>query len=221
MTDAFRWLMFRLTLAGPIGSGDKESRYVHMSEWDSLHFSSKRAVKTLNASLAELSTGSIITAYIRSDSYGPLAVTGALTAGDPPTVGMHDIGVSGKPSRDLWGLELLDTLPEETPLGVSASTLTHGDVVRATFQQRPYGDFTILGIAVAAPTGPDFLVGSWLLTRDGADAPRLQALEVVAKAGSHDLAIPARPAVWPSNKENTPQARFATPTELQLELDAD
>jgi hypothetical protein len=192
-----------------------------MSDWDALHFPSKRAVKELNATLAELAPGSFVTAYIRSDSYGPLAVTGAVTAGDPPTLGAHDIGVVGKPARDLWRLELHTESPAIAASIHETATLVHGDLVRATFRQHPYAEFTIMGIAVAAPIGTDFLLGSWLLTTANQRAPRLLALEVIAKNGKHDVPIPPRMTVWPSNRDSVAPTAFAAPTELQLELDSE
>jgi hypothetical protein len=173
-----------------------------MSDWDALHFSAKRAVKDLNVTLAELVPGSFATAYIRSESYGPLAVTGAATAGDLPTIGAHDIGVMGKPARDLWRLEFHTELPASATSIHDTTTLSHGDLVRATFRQHPYAEFTIFGIAVAAPTGSDFLIGSWLLTAGDQPAPRLLALEVLAKTGDHDVPVPPRMRVWPSNSDS-------------------
>jgi hypothetical protein len=206
-----------------------------VAQWDDLVIGAKRNVKEITAVAGGVTAGTVVNAVFKSDPYGVFSVTGTVSSSDSLYVGAQDLGANGKPPRELWKLEIAD-VPDETDVdagadpaaetvGAGMSTggvagVSHGDLIRANLTQKPYGTFTLTGVAVSAPNGTTLLVGSWILASLGVASPYLDSFELLAPAGAHPLAVPPRMAVWPSERDTTPAA-IVPPTELQLEIDTD
>lgn len=74
--------------------------------------------------------------------------------------------------------------------------INHGDIVAATFEQRPYGRFVVTGPAVRTTDGEVVAVGGWFLTIKGVAAERLRNVIVLAPAGTHHLPVAATISSW-------------------------
>ena len=162
-------------------------------------FPAKRGVKLLTDRIGSLGADDHITATFFSERYGVFVMTGS--AALSTTVGMRAVGgqfieQGGKPDKTLQLLELLEepsviAADDTADLAAAVSALSHGDLVRAQFTHRSYGDFTISGPAVWSVPGAAFLIGGWLVASGGAAAPRLVSLATIAAAGSHPVGVPA------------------------------
>lgn len=87
------------------------------------------------------------------------------------------------------------------PISVDeATTVQHGDFVNVAFICKPYGEFSIAGIATAGERGVQTLVGDWIITNGESPAPTVQALQVVARTGTHVEDVPQRRGSLNSNE---------------------
>jgi hypothetical protein len=86
--------------------------------------------------------------------------------------------------------DFIEPATDTDELRARVSSLVHGDLVRAGFYVRAYGSFTITGFAVWSAIAEVFIVGGWFISADGAPAPHLESLTVLAKADEHGAPVP-------------------------------
>jgi hypothetical protein len=177
---------------------------------------SKRNVKGLTASLAELKSGELVRAVFSTPRYGVVSIEGrahfSKTTNSYMLAG-RALDANLKPDKSLQLLEVVDmqaaaaadgvaelsddevaALPSGDPADVVPS-LQHGDVIAARYFELAYGAFTVMGACVAAP-GPSLMLGTWFVSRDGVPASRLNHVDVVARAADGELRIPAAISSW-------------------------
>ena len=178
-----------------------------MDQLEILRIQARRKASELHGAIAAEPTGTVV-AVFNSDQYGIFAVDGVVARSTSFFVGGIELGNNGKATRELVLLTPDDG--SERPAGESVTlaelpaAIAPGDVVRARFEQRPYGVFTVTGVVVASPRGSDLLVGSWFVTVDSISAPRLVALEVLARAGAHDIPVPRAMTSWAADNDGAP-----------------
>lgn len=172
---------------------------------DDLTPPAKRNVKALTAFLAELEPDDAVVATFATERYGVFAVRGQVVSSQSLgafTLGSHPLDANKKPQK---ALQLLRTFhsaeriaaEEALPDAPSAHVeLSHGDLVRATLSEPAYGVFDVTGVAVHSTVDDSVLVGSWIVSTGGTTAPRVRAVELVAAAGSHELAAPREITTW-------------------------
>jgi len=86
--------------------------------------------------------------------------------------------------------DLVEPATDTNELRARVASLTHGDLVRAGFYVRAYGSFTITGFAVWSAVAEVFIVGGWFISADGAPAPHLESLTVLAPVAEHGAPVP-------------------------------
>ncbi|MFI6776072.1 hypothetical protein [Nocardia sp. NPDC050412] len=187
-----------------------------MASWRELDVSRRRDVQGLVAALGDLKDGMHVSATFKFDEYGiclfegiaVLSVIGSFLVGGQPLDSGSRPGTPRKPVGALRALTLGITVRDTDNATVVDGSITndavaHGDLVRATFEQSPYGVFEVTGIAVWAPAGNVFVVGGgWFLTsKSGEQAVRLKQLAVLARRGSHHLYVPSKLDAWPSSDD--------------------
>ncbi|WNV83594.1 hypothetical protein [Umezawaea sp. Da 62-37] len=163
----------------------------------------RRDVKTMTSRLAELKAGHHVSATIRYEKYGVFRVEGQASWSDCVKnflVGGLTIESGLKPDKALLALAVGGDDVVSIGEAVSANygeyesvrelidSVGHGDVVRATFEQKPYGQFTVTGIAVQTADRAVTAVGSMFLRR-------AIHLEVLGTASEFNLATP-KTLVW-------------------------
>lgn len=180
---------------------------------DVLKTSRRREVKAMTALLAELKAGQHVRAVMTHERYGVFVVEGPAYWSNVVNnfmVGSLVVDSNLKPDKSLLSIALIeepaqgeDTL--DAPLGNDPSTLSesalgveHGRVVRATFEQKPHGQFSVTGIAVESDDRTILSVGTWLIRHNGTANPRLVDLDVLTFAVDEGLAVPRRIVSWDS-----------------------
>jgi len=177
-----------------------------MDQLDILRIQARRKASELHEAIG-LEPAGAVAAVFKNDTYGVFAVDGTVARSTSYFVGGLELGNNGKASRDLVLLVADDGAerPAGEPVGLEnlPGGIGAGDVVRAHFEQRPYGAFSVTGVCVASPRSNDLLVGSWFVTVDGIAAARLQRIELLAPAGSHDIPVPCAMAAWAADADAT------------------
>jgi hypothetical protein len=166
----------------------------------------KRNVKALTAFLGEMEQGDAVVATFTTDRYGVFAVRGEVVLSGllgAFTLGSHPLDSNRKPAKSLQLLRTFhsaereaarESLPSD-PAAVDES-VTHGALVRVTFSEPAYGVFDVSGVVVHSSVDDSLLVGSWMVSTHERVAPRVIAVEVLAPAGAHDLAVPREITSW-------------------------
>ena len=177
---------------------------------------SKRNVKGLTATIAELKSGELVRAVFSTPRYGVVSIEGRAHFSKTTNSFMiagRALDANLKPDKSLQVLEVIDpqaaladdgvaalsdeevaALPSGDPADV-VPTLQHGDVIAARYFELAYGAFTVMGACVAAP-GASLMLGTWFVSRDGVPASRLNHVDVVARAADGELRIPAAISSW-------------------------
>ncbi|SMG43346.1 hypothetical protein [Agreia pratensis] len=177
---------------------------------------SKRNVKGLTASIAELKSGELVKAVFSTPRYGVVSIEGRAHFSKTTNSFMiagRALDANLKPDKSLQLLEIIDpqaaladdgvaalsdeelaALPSGDPADV-VPTLQHGDVIAARYFELAYGAFTVMGACVAAP-GSSLMLGTWFVSRNGVPASRLNHVDVVARAADGELRIPAAISSW-------------------------
>ncbi|KQM57418.1 hypothetical protein [Agreia sp. Leaf210] len=177
---------------------------------------SKRNVKGLTATIAELKSGELLRAVFSTPRYGVVSIEGRAHFSKTTNSFMiagRALDANLKPDKSLQLLEVIDpqaaladdgvaalsdeevaALPSGDPADV-VPTLQHGDVIAARYFELAYGAFTVMGACVAAP-GASLMLGTWFVSRDGVPASRLNHVDVVARAADGELRIPAAISSW-------------------------
>ncbi|KJC62950.1 hypothetical protein [Agreia bicolorata] len=177
---------------------------------------SKRNVKGLTATIAELTSGALVKAVFSTPRYGVVSIEGRAHLSKTTNAFMlagRALDANLKPDKSLQLLDIIDpqaaladdgvaslsdeevaALPSGDPADV-VPTLHHGDVIAARYFELAYGAFTVMGTCVAAP-GPSLMLGTWFVSRNGVPASRLNHVHVVARAGDGELRIPAPISSW-------------------------
>lgn len=172
---------------------------------DDLTPPAKRAVKALTASLAEMQEGDAVVATFATERYGVFAVRGIATYSQSMAafaLGSHPLDSNKKPQKFLQLLRTYHSAERsaaDEALAAVPSTYaqaSHGDLIRVTFAEPAYGVFDISGVAVHSGVDDSILVGSWIASTGGAVADRVRSIEILAEAGSHDLAVPREITSW-------------------------
>jgi len=121
-----------------------------------------------------------------SDTVAPATAADA-PAADPSDAGAgDDDAVVDAPAPT----DLVEPATDTNELRARVAGLTHGDLVRAGFYVRAYGSFTITGFAVWSAVAEVFIVGGWFISADGAPAPHLESLTVLAPVAEHGAPVP-------------------------------
>jgi hypothetical protein len=185
---------------------------------DVLKYPLRRDVKTLGTILGELEPPSPVRATFVEDRYGTFVVEGDVvlsTSVGTLTLAGRFIEQGMKPDRTLRLItpvtadsrvvdvdadtdadaavvtsDIIEPATDTDELRARVSSLVHGDLVRAGFYVRAYGSFTITGFAVWSAVAKLFIVGGWFISADGAPAPHLESLTVLAKADEHGAPVP-------------------------------
>ena len=177
-----------------------------MDQLDILRIQARRKASELHDAIALEPSGRVV-AVFKNDAYGVFAVDGDVARGTSFFVGGMELGNNGKAARELVLLTPDDGAErpagEPVTLAELPGAVAPGDVVRARFEQRPYGVFSVTGVVVTSPRANDLLVGSWFVTVDGIAAPRLVALEVLGRAGAHDIPVPRAMTSWAADNGAT------------------
>ena len=177
---------------------------------------SKRNVKGLTATIAELKSGELVRAVFSTPRYGVVSIEGRAHFSKTTNSFMiagRALDANLKPDKPLQLLEVIDpqaaladdgvaalsdeevaALPSGDPADV-VPTLQHGDVIAARYFELAYGAFTVMGACVAAP-GASLMLGTWFVSRDGIPASRLNHVDVVARAADGELRIPSAISSW-------------------------
>ena len=177
---------------------------------------SKRNVKGLTATIADLKSGELVRAVFSTPRYGVVSIEGRAHFSKTTNSFMiagRALDANLKPDKSLQLLEVIDpqaaladdgvaalsdeevaALPSGDPADV-VPTLQHGDVIAARYFELAYGAFTVMGACVAAP-GASLMLGTWFVSRDGVPASRLNHVDVVARAADGELRIPSAISSW-------------------------
>jgi hypothetical protein len=167
----------------------------------------KRNVKALAAALADLQPGDAVAATFSTERYGVFVVRGEVTASTilgSFALGSHPLDANKKPAQTL---RLLRTFHSSERAAAEASEtaatgdsrtaeISHGDLARATVSEPAYGVFDVAGVAVHSAVDDSVLVGSWIVATKGVLAERIRAVEVLHRAGAHDVAVPKEITTW-------------------------
>ncbi|AMM20700.1 hypothetical protein AX769_11805 [Frondihabitans sp. PAMC 28766] len=145
-------------------------------------------------------------ATFTTERYGVFAVRGKAVQSailGAFTLGSHPLDSNKKPAKALQLLRTFHSaerseaeadLPAEPP--AVSEAVAHGALVRVSFAEEAYGEFDVAGVAVHSAVDDSILVGSWMVSTDGLVSPRVRAVEVLAPAGGHDLAVPREISSW-------------------------
>ena len=180
-----------------------------MDELEILRVQARRKASELHEALALEPSGRVI-AVFKNDQYGVFAIDGDIARSTSFFVGGIELGNNGKATRDLVLLtpddgSLADgaerPIGDTVPLDTLPGAISPGDVVRAHFEQQPYGAFSITGVAVKSPRSDDLLVGSWFITSQLISAARLVRIELLAPASAHDIPAPRAMTSWAADNE--------------------
>ena len=172
---------------------------------DDLTPPAKRNVKALTAFLADLQPEDAVVATFATERYGVFAVRGLATYSEVMgafALGSHPLDSNKKPQKFLQLLRTFHSAERaaaEEALAAAPSTyatVSHGDLVRVTLAEPAYGLFDVAGVAVRSQVDDSLLVGSWIASTGGAVAERVRAIEVLAPAGAHELAVPREITSW-------------------------
>lgn len=165
----------------------------------------RRNLKALTTNLSELTPGDRVSALFRSDLFGPFAVSGVVVRSCSTgglLVGGYALDTASEWPKPVPDLVMLTAIPIETTsappgLGDSLTELSHGDLVHAHFDQRPYGPYIVTGFALDAPVGRIFTLGARFLTASGSRAPAMHLTGLRRIPNSHSNGIPNRITRWP------------------------
>ncbi|MCC9195267.1 exonuclease domain-containing protein [Arthrobacter sp. zg-Y820] len=170
----------------------------------------RRDVKGMGEILARMGPADPAAATFKSEHYGVFRVAG--TAFKSPVLGVRMLGHrsienNGKPERDIHALALLQdedaafvsTLlshdPDREFLEVLLGSVRHGDLVTAVFDALG-GPFLVQGVAVYAPVGDMFMLGSMVLAHRGRPGTKLSWLQGVIPRAEHALTVPEVISAW-------------------------
>jgi hypothetical protein len=172
---------------------------------DDLTPPAKRNVKALTAFLADLEPDDAVVATLATERYGIFAVRGHVTHSAVMgafALGGHPLDSNKKPQKALQLLRTFhsaerseaDEGPQDPARDVGE--LGHGDLVRVTISEPAYGVFDISGVAVHSSVDDSILVGSWIVSTAGVAAERVRSVEVLERAGEHELGVPREITTW-------------------------
>jgi hypothetical protein len=181
---------------------------------DLLKHSRRREVKAMTELLAELKAGHHVRATMTHERYGVFVVEGpAYWSGVVKNlmVGSLIVDSNLKPDKSLLSITLVEESARDkgsldAPVGTDPSVLhesalgvEHSRVVRAIFEQKPHGQFTVTGIAVESDDLAILSVGTWFIRHNRTANPRLVDLEILGFAADEGLAVPRRIVSWDSD----------------------
>ncbi|MFE3759480.1 hypothetical protein ACFXO9_34705 [Nocardia tengchongensis] len=175
---------------------------------------SRRDVRCLTAVLHTIEPGARAAASFRSSLFGPHVFTGTVTRSEAIgalTIAGQSLESSGALRAPVPELLTLTTVDEDEDERTSVTPypgqvhdaideLSHGDLVKACFEQHPYGSFSVTGFALRAPTSNVFVVGGgWFVTEPHQRVPadRLIDLTLLSPASQHDYPVPQPIHRWP------------------------
>lgn len=172
---------------------------------DDLTPPAKRNVKALTAFLGDIEPEDAVVATFATERYGVFAVRGLATVSRSLgafTVGSHPLDSNKKPQKFLQLLRTFHSAERaeaEEALAAAPATYeqaVHGDLIRVTLAEPAYGVFDIAGVAVRSVVDDSILVGSWIASTGGVVAERVRGIEILARAGAHELAVPREITSW-------------------------
>lgn len=169
---------------------------------------SKRDVAGMKAAFSQIADGEVVSVLFKNARFGNFLVSGVVhqTVLDDLMVGGLNIAAAAKEAKSADGSKQKVRQPdagvrafpavyegEFAPTPIGAGEVGHGDLVVASFNQSPYGDFVITGVATAAENDDAYLmIGPWILNSAAGPAPRLTGVQLVAAAGTHVAPVPSR-----------------------------
>lgn len=175
-----------------------------MNVADLLKPPARRDVKAMTTTLGQLKSGDQVRAVLMLDKYGVVIVEGQacwsntvknfLLGGLPIESGL-------KPDKSLLAISM-DQAPatmtasnaptanfgDYESLHELAQSIGHGDVVRATFEQKPYGQFIVTGTAVQTADRAVTAIGTMFISG-------VIGLELLGNAAEFNLPVP-KVLVW-------------------------
>jgi hypothetical protein len=167
----------------------------------------RRDVRGMTDVLASLKAGDYVSATMKLDKYGVVNIQGFAYWSNTQKnflVGRTIIDSGLRPDKSVLSLTVSAAPPAESEvrsyttrndniesLQDLADTVVHGDVVRATFDQKPYGQFIITGTAVQTADKAVLAVGTLFI----AERYQMVDLEVLGTASAFGLPS-LKPLVW-------------------------
>ncbi|AMB59894.1 hypothetical protein [Microterricola viridarii] len=147
----------------------------------------RRDVKSLKEQLATLKAGETIAAKFESARYGRFIVEGTvqLSSTNDLTVAGKFLGSAKAPFATLLSITPIEEVPAAP--STERAGVSHGAVVRATFENSGHGTFVITGTAVDAPVLGVTVLGAWFLAGEVC-----RQVELLADPGTHDQPVPNR-----------------------------
>ncbi|WP_313814568.1 hypothetical protein [Glutamicibacter sp.] len=169
---------------------------------------SKRDVAGMKAAFGSVATGDIISVLYKTSRFGNFLITGKAhaTVLDDLMVGGLNAAAAVKKAKGADGDEVSQRQPDKDvrafpaefdgefdPIPVKTNELHHGDLVVASFNQEPYGDFLVTGVITEAENDPTYLmVGPWIVQTDEGAADRLLEIKRILAGGEHVAPVPSR-----------------------------
>ncbi len=163
-------------------------------------FPARRDVAGMSQLFGMCSEGQTVAIGIDSPRYGAYFMQGAvrITSGDEIVVAGSQLASKIVMKNDLQVRQpvkevravMLEDLPPLDGKPVEVSSLSHGDLVSAEFEQHPYGYFRILGVLTAQEGSDNLALGPWFVREGGAQARRVLSLERILSKGEHTLKVP-------------------------------
>lgn len=163
----------------------------------------RRDVRSMTASLAGLRAGDHVSVTLATEKYGVVHVEGHaywstgknflvgglfIESGLKPDKSLLSIGVGTVPAASSADGPVAANFGDYEAMRELADRVGHGDVVRATFDRKPYGQFTITGIAVQTADRAVTALGSYFISA-------MTRLEVLGTAAEFHLPTP-KTLVW-------------------------
>jgi hypothetical protein len=177
-----------------------------------LELPKRRDVKAMTQLLADVAPPERIQATFKSEQYGVFKVagpvvksasTGSMAVGSlfiesrmKPEKNLQLLQIDSLDDTDAGAADLLAAANGEAGTADVIANLSHGDLVEADFEMAPYGRFTVTGAAIWAPVAGFFMLGSLILSKDGAPAARVAGARLLAGAGTHHLSVPEPIRTW-------------------------
>lgn len=169
----------------------------------------RRDVKGMTSLLADLGPVDTVAATFKSAAYGTYRIAG--TAFTSPSTGIRMLGhrfldTKGKPEQDLQvltilqgeDLEFIESAHADWPVisgGREIGGFGHGDLVIGMFNGSA-GPYIVNGLVVHAPIAGFYMLGSMIVSSNGAPGRGLRSLEVIRPVEEHSLEIPKPITTW-------------------------
>lgn len=165
------------------------------------NFPAKRDVAGMSALLATVERDQRITVGIETDRYGITLTEGPAWVSEADEMVVGGVHIAKKsalkkdvamraPEREIKRV-LLESGVAPRGSETDVLSLAHGDFVSIDFEQHPFGEFTVTGVATSGEGSAFVMVGPWIIHNQEATAERVASARLIAAAGEHDMPVPA------------------------------